>query len=441
MMTGFLALLFAFSALARPAWAGEPVPKTLGFRQALQLARERHVEVVLAEERVQRAIERLSEAGSVLRPQLTATVSQSRQTRNLEAMGITIPGRDPLVGPFNTFDGRLRWNQPLFDAEALDRLKAARADRALSEAESARAREDALALAATLYLEARRAGQSVELARAVADWAQARLELAQARLRSGSGTAVEEDQASAELESARHRLRAAEAEAVERRLDLAVALGLDPETPPGFAEESPEELSSESFREGGPNAALDSPDVRVARAHLERRSLERSVERSARLPSLSASADYGLSGTTPGRSLGTYSVGGQVSLPIYEGGRTSSRIDQAEGRLKESRIQLEDVESRSKARFLSAEEELIRAGSRLEAGEAGLLAADKDLSVVEEKAEAGSAGALELIEARARRAAALDELRAAQTGVRLAQVGMARALGRMGVWAGDGMEP
>src|SRR5262245_33239041 len=207
----FLSRIRAFTAflilvIAPPLSRAETGPLRLSLGEALRIAQERHVEVVVAEERVKQAISRISQARSGLLPQLSATASQNRQTRNLIAVGIEIPGVNPLVGPFNSFDARLGLTQAIFDGAALERLRSARVGKALSLAEAEKTKQDVLALVATLYLEAKRAQESVSLTQSLLKQSEERLRLARSRLQLDLGTSFEVTQLTAERADNQSRL-------------------------------------------------------------------------------------------------------------------------------------------------------------------------------------------------------------------------------------------
>jgi outer membrane protein TolC len=160
MKRGTLIIVFALAVHTISLRAAE-----LSFAQALKQAGERNASVVVSSKRVQQALARQDQARSFLKPQLSLQASQIRQTRNLAAQGIELPNQDPLVGPFNTFDARALLSFAIYDGTAFRRLKQAANNRTLLEREEALARQDAMALVASLYVEAKRARDTSELAR------------------------------------------------------------------------------------------------------------------------------------------------------------------------------------------------------------------------------------------------------------------------------------
>src|SRR6185369_15662882 len=100
MLIFFLILSLIFA----PAMAGDRVD--LSLKRALEMASQRHVSVLMSSERVKQALARQTLARSSLLPTVQGQASEYRQIRNLESQGIEFPGRDPVVGPFNSFDAR-----------------------------------------------------------------------------------------------------------------------------------------------------------------------------------------------------------------------------------------------------------------------------------------------------------------------------------------------
>lgn len=403
----------------------------LSFGDAIRMAQDRHVEVLVANERVQQALTRLEQARSVLMPQVTATASQTRQTRNLEAMGIDIPGRDPLVGPFNTFDARVRMTQTLFDASSLKRLRAVRSDQQLSFAEARKAQQDAMALAAALYVEAQRGIEAVELGHALVRDAEERLRIIQTRQKLGMAASLEVQQAQATLAESRQRLRAATAMAEERRLDLTAALGLSRDQRVLYPREEAWKDLPIFTDEEAMAAAQESPEVGVARLRTQQRRDERAVEKADEAPKFSAVADYGASGTAPGSSLATYAFGAQMSLPIFEGGRSPSRVRAASSRIREAEALLADAKQRAEAKTLSAVQSVKQALVTLEAKDAALEVAASELALALERAKIGVGNRVEVVEALTTAALARDQKEEAVATYRMAQVQLAHVLGRM----------
>jgi len=425
----FLCLLLGLATSSAEASS----PAHLSLAEALRIARDRHVEVLVANARVEQAIARISQAKSGLLPQFQGTASQYRRTVNLEAFGIGpgIPNFDFTPPPFNTFDARISLTQFLFDASVLARLKAAKSGVHLSLAERRKTEEDALALVANLYVEAERAEESKAYAQAQLRRSDARLALAQSRLQLGLGSAIDVTQAKAERETSRQQLEAVKANAEERRLDLFAALGLEPSETRSL--EAPTVLGKQKVpAERDLEMSLSGhPDVVLAERLVEQSEHDRKTEVAAYYPRLTGSADYGASGLNPGNVDGTYSYGGQMQVPIYSGGLTQSRIHEAQAKVKENRARLEQTQIDALSKAKSALVALQQATSGLKSVDAELTRTSQELGLAQEKLKTGLGNPFEVTESQAQLAYAQDLRSEARATYYLAWVNLLHALGTM----------
>src|SRR5260370_1687739 len=78
------------------------------------------------------------------------------------------------------------------------------------------------------------------------------------------------------------------------------------------------------------NAYSRREDLKVAESQLRASQLTRSAARAERLPSLAASGDYGVNGTNPNQSHGTFSATATLSIPICRGGRAEGDVHHAD---------------------------------------------------------------------------------------------------------------
>ena len=415
------------------AWAaiGETVPTRLTFADAIELATRRYAEVLLANERTLQALARLGQARSVLWPQITASASQSRQTKNLDALGIPVAGRDPVVGPFNAFDARATLTQTLFDAAAFERLLAARAGRQLSLAQYEQAKQDAMALVAALFLKAMRAAQAIEPAHALLVRDQRRVAVLSAQQRLGLGSAIEVERAQADETESRARWGAAMAEAYERELDLIAALHLPADQPLILLDEDDLPTAVAPISAQGRPAVEGHPDIVVAQRLITQRNAERSAERADFLPTMGLSADYGASGTEINHAKPTYTIGANISMPLFEGGRRLARLREVDSRVREGHTVLDDVRRQVEVKVLQAAQTLQQSAAALEAKTAHLRLAATQLSLAQQRLRTGLGSELEVVEIQANAAVAKDNRADAIATYRLAQVTLAHAMGHV----------
>jgi outer membrane protein len=392
------------------SWSnGAGTPLDLSFEQAVRMAGEKPASVVMSHERVQQAVARLAQTRTNLFPQVSATASESRQTRNLAAQGITIPGQDPLIGPFNTFDARLKLTQALFDAETLEGLKFARTGRDLALMQKRKSQQDTMSLVATLYIQAKRAQDAIALGNVLKTREEKELALARSQVSLGTGSQMDAEEAGARLADSERFLTAAQAQAEERRLDLAAALDF-PVNQPIVFEDSSQLPPPDTMGPLNVESLESHPDVAVARESLAQKQAQEGVIKSGYAPKVSASADYGASGKLPSDSVGTYTVGGQ---------------------LQESQTQLEDVRIQTQAKAKSAAEAVKSSWAAVQARKSASDVANTELELARHKLRLGVGTDLEFTEQEAKAAQASDNWDEAVATYQMARVTLAQSRGKM----------
>jgi len=364
-------------------------PLTLTLIDALKMAKERAVNVVVADEKVKQALARMSQAQAVLLPQISGSTSESRQTRNLEAQGISIPGKDPLVGPFNTFDARIKLTQSLLDVASVETLAVTSQSEALAKNQKTQSEQGALALVASLYIEAQRAEMHVALGRSLVAQSEEAYRLAQNQLQQGSGTSLGLIQAQATLETSQHQLVALKTDEDNRKKDLLASLELSPDTKlilPSKQKELKFEIPDDTRIE---SATLNNSDLKVAQSALKKSSAEHKAAVADFLPKITAKADYGASGTLPADSRSTYTYGAELNLPLIDGGLRAARVKEAKSHWLENKAELQDTEIKTKTAIHEAKNDLLETEKGVEATTSALTQADQELKISKQKLQSG----------------------------------------------------
>ncbi len=398
----------------------------LSLRDALTLARQRHAEIIMADERVEAALARLGQSAAGILPHFSGFVAGSRQTRDLRGQGIALPG-DPHVGPFNAFDARVKMTQAIFDPGAVARLNAASKGKELSFAERTKVEEDVLALVATLYLNASQAVEELKARRVTLQSDEHALKTLVTRFREGTASAIELDSARNRYEESHLKWAQAESEEVRTRLDLCAALDLPMDGKIEFvSQDLAVDWDQEEFL-----SLEDHPDIVKAQQDLDWKIAQRGAERSEWLPRVSALADYGKSGQSPDESSRTYSVGLQATIPIWEGGLRENLIKEATSRVNESQLRLEDAQRQTRARVLTAFETIKEAQAFIRLANAQMQAADRQAKLAANKLGTGQGSRQDVLDSLAVQASARADEARALAAYQSAQVNLAHALGRM----------
>jgi len=424
MMLARLTLIIAVS-FATVAVAGEQSlpPMHLTLAKAMVMVSKENAQVFAANERVRQAMSNITASRSGLLPQVTGIFGGKRQTSDLRASGIALPG-DPHVGPFNSFDTRLRLTMSILDPSAIDRLKSAKAAEKLSQAEYRKIRQDIMAMTGALFLEAQRSSQAVRLIRTQLTQAKHQDELAKLKFKQGIGSDVDVQQARMQLAQAKYQLKAAQVHAKQTRLDLAAALRLPAAQEIIFDDDHQWERQELS-------ASTVSPDVAVSQAQRDLSQAAVSEARSGFWPKLIATGDYGRLGETPSNASNTYSLGLGISLPLWEGGIRQAQLAKARSQLSESDVLLDDAKNQDQVKVKEARDQLSQAIAFVHAQAAQLDYINHQWHVMKDKLGSGLASRLEMDQADAVRASSMDEYNEAKALYWTAKINLAHAMGRL----------
>jgi outer membrane protein TolC len=425
-----LALGFLYAA---PLGAQAPAPMRLSFAEAVRRAAGEAPAVELAGLRTDAAVARVRQARGALLPSLSFAGGWLNRDFNSQAQGISFPGVPTIIGPFSAYDARFRVTQTLFDVSSFARVRAARAQVTASTAEGNAVAEGAAAGAALAYLRIARAAAQVTARQADSVVAADLVGLAQAQKNAGVSASIDVTRARTQLVSAAGALLVARNQLDRARIDLARTLGLDPWTPIAITDTLAATLPTADLPASADAlvalALARRPDLAAELARGDAARTARSAITAERLPRIDVAGDYGVSGLTPSTSVGTRSIGVQVSIPILDGFRREGRAAEQSVVARESEVRARDLRQQIAADvegalldLASAEAQQVIAAERLR------LAAD-ELAQARERFAAGVAGNIEVIDGQASLLRARDTDIDARFGAATARVALARAAG------------
>lgn len=430
-------LIFVAADVAMGAAQDRPVLRAgLGDAVRIALGPEGSPRLGLARESIAQAESRASGERAGLLPNLSGTVTEQSRTTNLEAMGIHIdvpvPGFEApgFVGPFATFDARARVTQSLLDWSIVERYRASRVAIDVAESMSAATRNDVAARTAGAYTRALQASARVEAARADVALAESLLELADNQREAGTGTAIEVTRARVELANQRQVLLSAESESRRTRLELLQIMNLSLDTPLVLADDL-ETLPIETVDLADPvQLALGSrADFQAQRGREEQALKQYEAVRAERWPSLYGLADYGALGASPADSRATRSVGIDLRVPIFDGGRRQARTQEAQSELDQERLRTDELQRSIDLEVRLAMDEIETARAQVEVSADGLGLASEELARAERRYRAGVTTNVELVGAQARLERARENSILAQARLHLAEIELGRATG------------
>lgn len=429
-----LTLAIALSTGILPAQEPPPGPVlTLSRAVERALAHEARYRAAEASFRAEREV--LEQARSRLLPEVSANLGRTHN--DLTAVVGDTAAQTSYISAGNSISLR----QPLYRPERWASYQQAKAEVARLEAVLATARNRLHVSVASAYL---------ELLRAAAEW-QA-LQAQQAALAGqaaaaargvplGLASASEREERAAQAELAALRALQAEARLTERRRELENMVG-EPVTRLLAAEEDGESLSrlaAGELRDWQDRAAEAAPEVRAARAAVEVAREGVRVASAGHKPTLDLVAARTKSRsetfTAIDQTFYNSSVGVQLNVPLYGGGRTESTVRQAVARQERSEAELQAA-LRDTAVLVEREHMTVRqAAQRLRAHAALVRSARQGVQAAQQGVARGTHAQLEVLEAQGRLQAAQQEHAATVAELLAARVRLQGLAGELSVQA------
>lgn len=370
-------------------------------------------------------------ARSALRPNITGNLRETVQKTNLAALGVRIPFAPRVVGPFNYFDLRASLTQTLFDATTTNNYRAAQESAAATEHLVADARDTVVLAVVGAYLQTGAAQARVDVAKAQLDTARTLFDQASQQNKQGLLALVDANRSRVQMQTQEQRLITLENDVAKQKLNLARMIGLAPGQPFTLAESVPfVPAPSVTVDEAMQRAFAARSDLRAAEAQVRAAERVRTAARAERLPSLSVAADYGVIGTNPSQSVGTYSLTGNLRIPIWQGGRNEGSLEQAVAAVEQRRAELADLRGRIDQEIRIAFLDMESAASQVRVAQSNREVARHSLTLTRERFDAGVTDTSEVVRAQESLESAEHDLITSSFSHNLAKAALARALGR-----------
>ncbi|HXT01329.1 MAG TPA: TolC family protein [Elusimicrobiota bacterium] len=406
--------------------------KTVLLAETVSAAVETHLTVKLAKADTEAAKARAIEAAASLLPSVIAGASQKRTfEENLAAQGLSGGPVPAMIGPFDTFDARVRLTQTLFDYSLIKRAQAAGRGRDLAARLEEVAREQVAVAAELSYVEAVRAFKAVEAAQADSDLAGRLLEQAHEQERQGTATGVDVVRARARASVAAAALlhaQVGERNALIRLKRVAGwPLGEDvsvtADLAPGSEALLPVDVSIARAQGARPEIAAADEQVRID-------ALTITATRAERGPSLAANADIGLSGNLPDSSARrTSAIGVGLSIPIFTGRLIGGRVEAAKAEKAGSTARAADIRAQVEEDVRLAYENISEAREQVRADMQSRELADQELRMAEDQYAAGTGDNVAVVAAQSALAQARDAVVDSLAHEADARINLAAALG------------
>jgi outer membrane protein len=436
------ALAFAVPDTTPDAAAEGVLPLSLKRAVEISLAPEGSPRVALAEESIKLAEAQIRESRAALLPNLESSLTDQRETANLHAFGFSasifkLPGGlnfqiPSIVGPFSVLDARATASQTVFDFAAIKRYQASKVTVGAVKSDYDVTKNQVADQVARAYLTALRAGAALETAQANVDLSKALLALAQTQKDAGTGTGIEVTRADVQLANDRQRLVVAENDRRRAGLNLMRAMGLKLESTIQLTDK----LSYTPVDLGTLDDSIAS--ARKLRSELKAQNeRERSAQlsygsvRAERLPSLSASANYGSIGSEIVGAQPTYDYGFSLRVPLFDGGRREARRAESLSQYRQEQTRLRDLDQQVELDVRLSFDSVRSAATEVTTAREGVTLAERELEQARRRYSAGVTNSIEVTDAQTRLDRARDNQIAALYDYNVARIDLATATGKI----------
>ena len=400
----------------------------------IALAPDGNAKVQLAAEAVRQAQARKAQAFSALLPNFDASWSARSFTQSLATFGIQIrvPGFaiPSFVGPVDVYDLRASGTQTIFNLSVIRKFQAAGAQASAFKLDTEQARVQTAALVGKAYVNATRAENAVATAMANLELAERLLRQANTQKDAGTGTGLDIVRAEVQVASEKQRLIAAREDRETARLNLLRAMNV----PLDLTVELTDPLSYKPADIPEAAAAIqiamhNRPDLKAQSGR--ERSAKLSYDSAAyqRLPSVGAFGDYGVIGVEPTTLRPTRTVGVNVKIPIFDGGRRDAERAEASSQLRSEAIRSHDLSKQAELEVRTAIEGLRSAEEQARVSLESLTLSTKELEQAERRYRSGVANSVEVTDAQTRLSRARENKDTAVYRQRAARIDLAAALG------------
>jgi outer membrane protein TolC len=375
-------------------------------------------------------------ARSALMPNLSSSLSETVEQENLRALGLRVSTPVPgfsipsVVGPFNYFDLRARLTQTVADFTALNNYRSAKETFHANALFAQDAKDQVVLAVGGAYLQVIAAEARVASAKAQVDSADALYQQTAQQKSVGLVAQIDVNKSQVQLLTQKQRLATLQNDRDKQKINLARLTGLPPnekyelsDTIP-FADAPP--LTEEDVVK---QALMQRPDIQAEQTQIHAAERTVAAARAERLPSLSLNADYGVIGTNPAQSHGTFSVAGTLRVPIWLGGRTEGDIEQANAALEQRRAEFEDLRSKVEADVRNAFLDLQAAISQVAVAQQNLDVTRETLTLTRQRFDAGVTDTVDVSQTQAAAASAELDYIDAVYAHNVAKLSLARAAG------------
>jgi len=412
--------------------SGPATPEVL--RLTLRDAIQRGLQYNLAEiqshqdERIARG-ERLV-ALSKLLPQVNADASEEIQQLDLSSLGLKIPGTPNIIGPFGVSGVEATISQTLFSTELMRRFLAARSAEQAAQLNYQDTLDLVTLSVGNAYLLVIEAHSRIEAQEAQVRNARVLFNQARDEVEAGTAPRIDETQTEVQLHSEEYTLSVTRNNFAVAKLNLARAIGLPLGQEFDIVDSLPfAEINPPNLDEALSIAYRSRSDLKAEIASQHSAADNLTAARMERLPVVTAGGHYGDQGTTFGHSHGEFTFQGEVSVPLFTGGRIKGDIAEAEATLRQRAADTENLRGQIDYDVRTAFLNLNAANEQVAVAKQNVDLANDSLTRSRDRFASGVSNSVEVVQAEQSLANADDQYITSLYSYNFAKLSLARAIG------------
>lgn len=416
-----------------PSGKATPGVLPLSLRDAIDRGLKYNLGAVLADEATRSARGTRLRALSDLLPHLNVQTTETREQMSLKSFGFpSIPGLaiPTILGPFSVFDARAYLSQTILDFNAIHGFHSQNESVKAAQYNYKDARDIVVLACANLYLQAISGSSRADAIAAEVKTAQAVYDQALDMKKAGTVPGIDVLRAQVELQQEQQRFIAAQNDFQKQKLSLARAIGLPLGQEFGLTDQVPyAPFHPVTLQQAVEQAYRSRGDFQSAVALVRAAESNKKAAEGTGRPTLRFNADFGDIGTSPSFSHETFTVAGNLTIPIFQGGLVRGRVLEADALLQQRKAQLEDLRSRIDYDVRTAFLDLKSAGDQVQVAMSAVDLATQQVAQARDRFGAGVANSVEVVQTEETLATADDNYISALYSFNLAKASLARATG------------
>ena len=375
-------------------------------------------------------------ARSALLPNINGNLTENVEQTDLAALGLRINSSFPgvriptIVGPFNYFALQATLSQTIANMTAMNNYRAAKATARASHYSLEDARDLVTLAVGGAYLQVLTAQSRLESSQAQLNTANAVFHQSTEQHSTGVLGRLNVDQSQVQTLTQQQQIITLRNDLAKQKINLARLTGLPPNPDYELIDSFPfSPAPVETVGDALARAEQQRADLKAAKSQVEAAAKALAAARAERLPSLALSGYYEVIGTNPAESHGAFSVAGTLNIPIWQGGKMSADIAQAQAVLAQRQAELEDTRGQIEAEIREALLDLEAAAGQVEVARKNLQVAQETLEMARARMEAGVINTVEVVQAQQTVSSAQLDLINSIFAHNLAKLSLARDMG------------